>query len=397
MATNTKSLGNFEVFSTRLYEKMKFINPGIEDLELYEFQYALKNLSPASGWQTVNPDEMLEIEHQLQQKEFFLSIKDRPKIDNKIVLDEKVVSLTQKLFVGFVLDQYRHDWVSELFYFDIRGFFFIPRTRYFTKEVLAHFGDAPYKSFEKKQEKLKYNLEIGYKEYKIANADVDGMLFQIIRKLIDKKPLPILLTIAGPTAAGKTEIVSRLREDLSAEGYSVSSIEMDNFSKDKEYRDTQKNSFSTIHFDLFKKCMQEIMEGKSTLIPAYDFYNLVSSHDPDGNLRPGASSIKIDPADVIFLEGNFPFHLPEIAKFLGIKIVYMADDDVRLKRKWMRDIDLRKKYDPRYFQNRYFRTQFLRAQETYLPLMQVCEMVVDTSAASIWLTPELKNLIESTN
>ena len=143
--------------------------------------------------------------------------------------------------------------LNELFYFDIRGFFFIPRTRYFTKEVLAHFGDAPFKSFEKKQEKLKRNLEIGYKEYKMANADVDGMLFQIIRKLIDKKPLPILLTIAGPTAAGKTEIVSRLREDLSAEGYSVSSIEMDNFSKDKEYRDTQKNSFSTIHFDIFKK------------------------------------------------------------------------------------------------------------------------------------------------
>ncbi len=333
----------------------------------------------------------------LQQKEFFLSIKDRPKIDNKIVLDEKVVALTQKLFVGLVLEKYPLDWVSEYFYFDIRGFFFIPRTRYFTNEVLAHFGNEPFKSFEKKQEKLKRNLEIGYKEYKLANADVDGMLFKIIRKLIDKKPLPILLTIAGPTAAGKTEIVSRLREDLSAEGYSVSSIEMDNFSKDKEYRDTQKSSFSTIHFDLFKKCMQEIMEGKSTLIPAYDFYNLVSSHDPDGNLRPGASSIKIDPADVIFLEGNFPFHLPEIAKFLGIKIVYMADDDVRLKRKWMRDIDLRKKYDPRYFQNRYFRTQFLRAQETYLPLMQVCEMVVDTSAASIWLTPELKNLIESTD
>ena len=88
---------------------------------------------------------------------------------------------------------------------------------------------------------------------------------------------------------------------------------------------------------------------------------------------------------------------PKSQKFLGIKIVYMADDDVRLKRKWMRDIDLRKKYDPRYFQNRYFRTQFLRAQETYLPLMQVCEMVVDTSAANIWITPELKNLIKSTD
>ena len=76
---------------------------------------------------------------------------------------------------------------TNYFYFDIRGFFFIPRTRYFTNEVLAHFGNAPFKSFEKKQEKLKRNLEIGYKEYKLANADVDGMLLQIIRKLIDNK------------------------------------------------------------------------------------------------------------------------------------------------------------------------------------------------------------------
>ncbi len=141
--------------------------------------------------------------------------------------------------------------------------------------------------------------------------------------------------------------------------------------------------------------MLEIQKGKSTFIPAYDFYNLVSSHDPEGKLRSGASPILIEPADVIILEGNFPFHLPEIAKFLGIKIVYLADDDVRLKRKWMRDIDLRKKYDPRYFQNRYFRTQFLRAQETYLPLMQVCDMVIDTSAANIWITTELKDLIGS--
>ncbi len=33
-----------DVFSERLYEKIKRINPGISELELYEFRYALDNV-----------------------------------------------------------------------------------------------------------------------------------------------------------------------------------------------------------------------------------------------------------------------------------------------------------------------------------------------------------------
>jgi len=60
-----------------------------------------------------------------------------------------------------------------------------------------------------------------------------------------------------------------------------------------------------------------------------------------------------------------------------------------LKRKWKRDIDYRKKYDISYFCYRYFRTQYLRAVDVYQPLMEVCDMVVDTTSAAIWLLPQL--------
>jgi hypothetical protein len=47
-------LSNPEVFSEILYEKMKRINAGIEDLELYEFRYGLDNLLPEQGgWASV--------------------------------------------------------------------------------------------------------------------------------------------------------------------------------------------------------------------------------------------------------------------------------------------------------------------------------------------------------
>jgi len=56
--------------------------------------------------------------------------------------------------------------------------------------------------------------------------------------------------------------------------------------------------------------------------------------------------IVVEPADIIFIEGNFPFLIEEVADLIGIKVVYLTDDPIRLKRKWKRDIDYRKKYEP---------------------------------------------------
>ncbi len=65
--------------------------------------------------------------------------------------------------------------------------------------------------------------------------------------------------------------------------------------------------------------------------------------------------------------------------------MYLTDDPVRLKRKWKRDIDYRKKYNPRYLCNRYFRTQFLKAKTVYINQLEICDIAVDTTAATIWI------------
>ena len=46
-----------------------------------------------------------------------------------------------------------------------------------------------------------------------ANEDVDRLFIESVQRLIASRGTPILLAIAGPTAAGKTEIVERLRAD----------------------------------------------------------------------------------------------------------------------------------------------------------------------------------------
>ncbi|MCJ7531614.1 MAG: hypothetical protein MUO64_11365 [Anaerolineales bacterium] len=385
-----------EEFSRIIYGKMKHINPAIADMELYEFRYALDNLVPQVGWASVKPDKKEDIEKRLNDRDFYNSIQIKPLLYDHIVLDENILRLARMLFVGLVTCEYDEKWVQTHFYFDVRGFFFLHRTVYFTDKVLAHLGGKPFKSFEQKQKRLERCQDIGYKEFKEANAEVDGVLIESIQKLIAARGTPILLAVAGPTAAGKTEIVARLRQVFEQAGQHVSSIEMDNFLTDRDYRE-EKGIFTlgkeALHFELFEQSLEDITHGKKISIPRYDFIFATSSHDLNGNLKPGGVPIEIEPADIIFIEGNFPFLLEEVIHLIGIKVVYLTDDPIRLKRKWKRDIDYRKKYEPTYFRNRFFKDQFIMAEIAYRPQMAVCDMIVDTTGAALWTTPEVAEIL----
>jgi uridine kinase len=391
------SLNTPDVFSEILYEKMKRINPGVEELELYEFRYALDNLYPGDrGWQSIKLDEEQGIEELVNNSEFYDSVQIAPRVDNRIVLDPHVVGLTNMLFVGLVTEMYSEDWVRAHFYFDIRGFYFLHRTVYFTDRVLEHLGGRPLKSFEQRQGRFERAQALGYKDFREANEEVDGYFIESVEKLVAAKGTPILVAIAGPTAAGKTEIVARLRSSTEKTGKKTTAIELDNFLTDRDRREAlgiYTQGKEALHFGLLKQSLEDITRGRKISIPRYDFVYATSSHELDGKLRPGGVPIEIEPAELIFMEGNFPFLLDEIAHLIGIKVVYLTDDAIRLKRKWKRDIDYRKKYEPTYFRNRYFRDQFLMAQKCYVPQMELCDMVVDTTGAAIWATPEVAEIL----
>jgi uridine kinase len=262
--------------------------------------------------------------------------------------------------------------------------------------VLTHFGGKPFKSFEQKQKNFELYQGVGYKDFKAANAEVDAAFIESAKKLIAAKGTPILLAIAGPTAAGKTEIVERLQEAFEQAGKHVTSVELDNFLTDRDYREAKgihSEGKQALHFELFKQALEDIAQGKKISIPRYDFVYATSSHDLDGKLKPGGVPIEIKPADIIFIEGNFPFLLEEVVDLIGVKVVYLTDDAVRMKRKWKRDMDYRKKYELNYFRNRYFKDQFIMAQIAYLPQMEVCDMTVDTTGAALWASPEIVEIL----
>ncbi len=369
---------------------MQEINPGIGELEFYEFQYALKNLQPAEGWASIQPESMQSLLERIATPEFFANIQLKPKQGDQIILDSTIASLTRELFVSLVEGLYPLDWVDQHFYFDVRAFVFFVRTAYLTPAIRQRFGSAPYKSFEARQALLDNKFEIGYKEYAESNLEIDSAFIDIVRSWISARGTPLLLTIVGPTASGKSEITARLLQSFTESGLSCTSVEMDNFYKDRVFRDGRPMDAAVIHYPLFIDSINALLRGEAADIPRYDFIQATSSHDLDDLLRPGQSTQTIQPANIIILEGNFPFHIPEIARLINLKIVYFADDPIRLKRKWKRDMDFRKKYDPQYLANRYFRTQFQRNQEIYQPMMQCSDIIVDTSNAQLWLHPDMQ-------
>lgn len=385
------------IFSERLFNIMKRVNPGVGDMELYEFRYALDNLTPEpGGWASVGLKEKEKIESQITQREFFAGIQIRQQVNGRIVLEDQIVQLTRMLFAGLVTGEYDIKWVKKWFYFDVRGFFFLVRTAYFTDEILAHFDGKPYRHFEQKQIRFDRFQGVGYKDFQEANLEVDGAFIELVKGLVAVKGTPILLTLAGPTAAGKTEIVSRLRKAFEQMEQKVTSIEMDSFLLDNDYRDEKgikSLGKEAYHIELFLQSLDRILHGQRIIIPRYDAS--ISSHDEDHRLKPGFIPRDIEPADIIFLEGNFPFQIEEVSRFIGIKIVYLTDDPIRLKRKWKRDMDYRKKYDENYFRNRYFRTQFLRAEDCYRSQMKACDIVVDTTRAEIWVTAAIRRILEN--
>ena len=390
-------LASPSLFSEALFEKMKQLSPGIRDLELYEFRYGLIDLLPENGWGSVTLESRQEIETRVNSREFYDRLQIKPRVGERIVLDPEIIRLAQMLFVGLVAGAYAQDWILAHFYFDIRGFYFLHRTTYFTEKVLAHFGGKPYRCFDQKQKEFEGWQAVGYKAFREANTEVDQLFIQSVMKLIAARGTPILIAIAGPTAAGKTEIVERLNHAFQQAGRKTTSIELDNFMTDRDYREAHgidSQGKAALHFGLFKQALEDITHGKKILIPRYDFIYATSSHALDGHLKPDGVPIEIEPADIIFIEGNFPFLIEETLHLIGIKVVYLTDDPVRLKRKWRRDIDYRKKYEPTYFRNRYFKDQFIMAEIAYRPQMETCDLTVDTTGAALWTTPEIAKILD---
>ncbi|XP_020531167.1 uridine kinase-like protein 4 isoform X2 [Amborella trichopoda] len=159
---------------------------------------------------------------------------------------------------------------------------------------------------------------------------------------------PFIIGVAGGTASGKTTVCDMIIEQLRDQR--VVLVNQDSFyhtltdeelKRAHEYNFDHPDAFDT---DELLRCMEMLKHGHAVDIPNYNF-RTHQSHK--------ASTRKVNPSDVIILEGILLFHDPRVRDLMNMKIFVDTDADVRLARRIRRDTvekgrDIRSVLDQKY-------------------------------------------------
>ncbi|XP_076887948.1 uridine kinase-like protein 4 [Bidens hawaiensis] len=141
---------------------------------------------------------------------------------------------------------------------------------------------------------------------------------------------PFIIGVAGGAASGKTTVCDMIIEQLHDQR--VVLVNQDSFYYSLTPEElTRVHEYNFDHPDAFDNdklllAVEMLKHGKSVDIPKYDFRTYKNS-----------ISRKVNPSDVIILEGILIFHDPRVRELMNMKIFVDTDADVRLARRIRRD------------------------------------------------------------
>ena len=144
----------------------------------------------------------------------------------------------------------------------------------------------------------------------------------------------LVIGIAGGTGSGKTTLVKNLAERF---GGSVTMLSHDNYYKcrdDLPYEQRCKLNYDepdAMDTALMVYHLQQLRRGESIDCPVYDF----TVHNRSNE------TIRIEPRQVIIVEGILIFENEPLRNLMDIKIFVDTDADVRLCRRIKRDVSKR--------------------------------------------------------
>ena len=178
----------------------------------------------------------------------------------------------------------------------------------------------------------------------------------------------LVIGISGGSGSGKTTVVRAIMEKLNQK---VVVIPQDCYYKDSSnLTDEEKRVHNFDHPDaiewtLLCEQLKELKAGKSIEQPVYSFISCSRSR---------TETTKVEPADVIIIEGILIFTCKQLRDQMDIKIFVDADYDDRLMRIMERDISERGK-DVHWVIERYSRTvkpmhlQFIEPSKRYADII----------------------------
>lgn len=143
---------------------------------------------------------------------------------------------------------------------------------------------------------------------------------------------PILIGITGGTGSGKSTVSTEIFKYIDKEKITI--IEQDSYYKDQSHLSLEEriktNYDHPFAFDnkLLIEHLKELLKGNPIEKPIYDF----------GNHNRKKDTEKVEPRDIVILEGILILSEKEIRDLLDIKIFVDTDSDVRVIRRILRDI-----------------------------------------------------------
>ncbi len=144
----------------------------------------------------------------------------------------------------------------------------------------------------------------------------------------------IIIGIAGGSGSGKTTLADNIAAHF---GNKISMLRHDDYYKKRsdisEFERAKLNYDHPSAFDteLLICHLDALKSGEAVECPVYDY----SIHDRSRDIK------RIEPNEVIILEGILIFENPDILSRLDMKIYVDTDSDVRILRRIMRDVKTR--------------------------------------------------------
>jgi uridine kinase len=146
---------------------------------------------------------------------------------------------------------------------------------------------------------------------------------------------PLMIGIAGGSGSGKTTIARKIQERCT--DLAITIFQLDHYYRDLAHLEPaarERVNFDhpdALEMELLASHVEQLAMGKAIDRPTYEF----ASHTRSSKVA------RLDPVDVIIVDGIFALYSPEIRKHLNCAIFVDVSDDVRFIRRLRRDVDER--------------------------------------------------------
>ena len=153
--------------------------------------------------------------------------------------------------------------------------------------------------------------------------------------MANRENKPVIIGVTGGSGSGKTTGSRAIFEQL--HGHSLLMLQEDSYYNDQSDMPFEEriktnydhpNAFDT---ELLVKQLKDLLDWKTIEKPIYDYTEHTRSSEVE----------KVEPKEVIILEGILVLNDPALRDLMDIKIFVDTDDDIRIIRRIQRDIEER--------------------------------------------------------